>query len=209
MKTSIWLLALLVILGCSGSKNNVTAPSESNKATGMKLSLINESLPASLTRAEVVVEGPGMTRLQQDLSIEGNSIIGNLPEVEVGDARTFTINGYNAQGEVILQGSTTVDVRAGVTLELSVTLTEVGPTEVNEITLTLPSGLRMEFVLVPEGSFTMGSTDGEANERPIHQVYLDSYYIGKYEVSNLAMTSYLNAISDSLGRLSVCIRFRQ
>jgi formylglycine-generating enzyme required for sulfatase activity len=43
-----------------------------------------------------------------------------------------------------------------------------------------------DFVLVPAGSFKMGDNfgDGEPRERPVHAVYLDAYYIGKYEVTN-------------------------
>ena len=42
----------------------------------------------------------------------------------------------------------------------------------------------MEMVLVPAGEFQMGSEDGSENERPVHEVYLDAFYIDKYEVSN-------------------------
>ncbi len=44
----------------------------------------------------------------------------------------------------------------------------------------------MEMVYVPAGEFLMGSPDGEgdADERPQHTVYLDAYYIDKYEVTN-------------------------
>ena len=30
----------------------------------------------------------------------------------------------------------------------------------------------------------MGSNDGDSNERPVHTVYLDGYYISKYEITN-------------------------
>ncbi len=38
--------------------------------------------------------------------------------------------------------------------------------------------------LVPAGRFAMGSDSGEADEAPVHQVYLDAFYIDKYEVTN-------------------------
>jgi serine/threonine-protein kinase len=38
--------------------------------------------------------------------------------------------------------------------------------------------------LVPAGEFTMGSDNGDADEQPVHQVYLENYYIDKYEVTN-------------------------
>jgi serine/threonine protein kinase len=42
----------------------------------------------------------------------------------------------------------------------------------------------MEMVYVPEGDFLMGSEYGEADERPVHTVYLNAYWIDKYEVTN-------------------------
>ena len=43
-----------------------------------------------------------------------------------------------------------------------------------------------DFVLVPGGSFKMGDNfgDGEDRERPVHTVDVDSFYIGKFEVTN-------------------------
>ena len=43
----------------------------------------------------------------------------------------------------------------------------------------------MEFILVKGGCFLMGDQfgDGESHERPVHEVCLDSYYMGKYEVT--------------------------
>lgn len=42
----------------------------------------------------------------------------------------------------------------------------------------------IEFVLIPPGRFTMGSNNGNADEKPIHQVTIrQSFYLGKYEVT--------------------------
>jgi formylglycine-generating enzyme required for sulfatase activity len=38
--------------------------------------------------------------------------------------------------------------------------------------------------LVPASEFTMGSKNGDSDERPVHTVYLDAFYIDKYEVTN-------------------------
>ena len=43
----------------------------------------------------------------------------------------------------------------------------------------------VEMVLVPEGEFTMGSDDGDDDEQPVHQIFLDAYFIDKYEVTNV------------------------
>ncbi len=43
-----------------------------------------------------------------------------------------------------------------------------------------------DYVLVPAGPFKMGDNfgDGEARERPVHVVELDSFYIARYEMTN-------------------------
>ncbi|MCZ2123329.1 MAG: SUMF1/EgtB/PvdO family nonheme iron enzyme [Anaerolineales bacterium] len=40
--------------------------------------------------------------------------------------------------------------------------------------------------LVPAGEFTMGSEDGNDDEKPAHQVYLGAFYMDIYEVTNAA-----------------------
>ncbi len=39
------------------------------------------------------------------------------------------------------------------------------------------------FILVEGGSFQMGSNDGYSDEKPMHQVTVSSFWIGKYEVT--------------------------
>jgi formylglycine-generating enzyme required for sulfatase activity len=39
------------------------------------------------------------------------------------------------------------------------------------------------MVNIPAGEFTMGSDDGNDNEKPEHKVYLDGYWIGKHEIT--------------------------
>lgn len=47
--------------------------------------------------------------------------------------------------------------------------------------------------LVPAGAFSMGSDSGSADEKPIHSVTLDAYYIDKYEVTNAAYKRCVDA----------------
>lgn len=42
----------------------------------------------------------------------------------------------------------------------------------------------MVQVYVPVGEFEMGSEDGDDDEQPVHKVFLDAYWIDKYEVTN-------------------------
>jgi formylglycine-generating enzyme required for sulfatase activity len=41
----------------------------------------------------------------------------------------------------------------------------------------------MEFVEVPKGCFSMGSDSGKGDEKPVHKVCLDGFWLGKYEVT--------------------------
>ena len=40
-----------------------------------------------------------------------------------------------------------------------------------------------EMILVPEGVFTRGSDDGGFDEKPQQEIYLDAFYVDKYEVT--------------------------
>ena len=51
------------------------------------------------------------------------------------------------------------------------------------------------MVLVPAGEFTMGS-EYAPNERPPHQVYLDPFYIDKYEVTTARYGQFLQATAE-------------
>ena len=54
------------------------------------------------------------------------------------------------------------------------------------VTIELGDGVVMEFVLIPAGSFQMGSDEnsGDGDESPIHPVTLTQpYYLGRYEVT--------------------------
>jgi formylglycine-generating enzyme required for sulfatase activity len=57
--------------------------------------------------------------------------------------------------------------------------------------ITDPMGVVM--VLVEEGNFSMGSNNGDADEKPIQSVYLDAYYIDKFEVTNALYQACVNA----------------
>jgi formylglycine-generating enzyme required for sulfatase activity len=47
--------------------------------------------------------------------------------------------------------------------------------------------------LIPAGEFTMGSESGATDEKPVHQVYLNAFYMDIYEVTNAAYNSCVDA----------------
>jgi formylglycine-generating enzyme required for sulfatase activity len=50
------------------------------------------------------------------------------------------------------------------------------------------------LVYIPAGHFKMGSANGKQDEKPVHDVYLDGYWIGKYEVT---VGQYRNFLEDT------------
>ncbi len=50
-----------------------------------------------------------------------------------------------------------------------------------------------DMAFIPGGEFLMGSNDGEPDEKPVHKVYLDAYYIDKYEVTNKQYREFVEA----------------
>ncbi|MDE0186960.1 MAG: formylglycine-generating enzyme family protein [Candidatus Poribacteria bacterium] len=52
-----------------------------------------------------------------------------------------------------------------------------------------------DMVLIPAGEFIMGTDDPEAppNENPAHQIYLDAFYIDKYEVTKQQYEEFMLA----------------
>ena len=52
-----------------------------------------------------------------------------------------------------------------------------------------------EVTLIPAGDFQMGgsSNDAESDEQPVHTVYIDAFYIDKYEVTNAQYKKFVDA----------------
>ena len=51
------------------------------------------------------------------------------------------------------------------------------------------------MVLIPDGVFLMGDTlnEGYTHDLPVHEVYLDAYYIDAYEVTNAQYKKFIDA----------------
>ena len=62
-------------------------------------------------------------------------------------------------------------------------------------TPTLSGSPHANMVLIPAGEFQMGNNDSDAedDEKPMHTVYLDAFYIDKYEVTNAQYKEFIDA----------------
>ena len=49
------------------------------------------------------------------------------------------------------------------------------------------------MALIPAGEFQMGSDNGEDNEKPVHTVYVDAFYMDVYEVTNMQFKAFVDA----------------
>jgi len=68
-----------------------------------------------------------------------------------------------------------------------------------------PDGAPMR--LVPAGSFMMGSDSGEDDEKPVHRVHIDAFYMDRYEVTNERFAKFLNdygSDKDAGGNVMIC-----
>jgi formylglycine-generating enzyme required for sulfatase activity len=62
-----------------------------------------------------------------------------------------------------------------------------------------------DMVYIPAGGFAMGDhfdPEGDDDELPVHAVLLDSFFMGKYEITNQQYCDYLND-ANSLGQIKV------
>jgi len=60
------------------------------------------------------------------------------------------------------------------------------------------SGGQEDMVLIPAGQFQMGSNDHGMDEKPVHLVHLDAFYMDKYEVTNSQYCNFLNEKGNQL-----------
>ncbi|MBI4860010.1 MAG: formylglycine-generating enzyme family protein [Candidatus Riflebacteria bacterium] len=89
-------------------------------------------------------------------------------------------------------------VLAAVTLSLSSLGTSWGPAALagdSDRPATAPGAGPddEEMALIPAGEFAMGSEDGTGDERPVHRVYVDAFYLDKHEVTNRRFSRFVEA----------------
>lgn len=53
--------------------------------------------------------------------------------------------------------------------------------------------LSSNMMLIPAGQFLMGSNNGDADEKPVHTVHFDAFYIDIYEVTNAEYKKFVDA----------------
>jgi len=61
-----------------------------------------------------------------------------------------------------------------------------------------------ERALIPAGEFSMGNPSGLDDEKPVHKVYVDAFYMDKYEVTQLQYETMIGKTPSYFKRCPLC-----
>lgn len=67
-----------------------------------------------------------------------------------------------------------------------------GQSPLDDLPVSKIDGQGIVMNLIPAGSFWMGSEKGANDEKPVHEVFLESFYIDVYPVINASFVEFLN-----------------
>ncbi len=109
---------------------------------------------------------------------------------------TFSREGNFLRKEINIKANTTLNIRVNFRQkEIIIEEEQAEPVVSKSIELprekTGKDGAIM--VLIPAGEFIMGSDTDGTDERPAHKIYLDAFYIDKYEVTNAQYKKFMDA----------------
>ncbi len=133
-------------------------------------------------------------------------IAGGIILLLIVSAGLWYTQSTGVQHLVTMSGPTSQDTPTLLTADSVISQTStLTPTEQPVVTNTPDANLQeitdskgVVMRLVPAGEFTMGSDNGDSDEQPVHQVFLDAYYMDTYEVTNVLYEACVNAgVCDS------------
>ena len=115
-------------------------------------------------------------------AVDADDIVDVVDMSRVKGSLFTMVDGENFRADVNADGAIDVSDMSKVKGNLFSTVTCLPPE---------PEGM----VLIPAGEFQMGDAfaEGQSNELPVHTVFVDAFYMDKYEVTNGQYAEYLNA----------------
>ena len=120
-------------------------------------------------------------------------------------------SGATVQGELIRESTSTVVIQTAFS---RVEIAKINIKTINgksafhkasDAIAPPPEDVHPEEVLIPAGTFWMGDSRGKDN--PAHKIYLDAYWIDKYEVTNAQYRKFAEATGRKKPRYSKDSRF--
>ncbi len=122
------MIVALFSLGLVGwSCESRTSPMGSTQPDG-ELSInirLGKLAQATISRAEVVVSGSGMSEMRSNLRVSGSSLTGTVSGIPAGTNRLFVLNAYDASNSLIYTGSGSANVVAGQEVTVRITMRSV------------------------------------------------------------------------------------
>ena len=159
------------------------------RLTDVILSDSNGKVLAVTTKNGTVVEGGTKWDPNGDCKVNVLDLVLVATSLGTSNARTD----INGDGKVNVLDLVLVAQHLGESPCGGVTTPPVTPPPVTTRPVT-PASSTEGMVLIPAGEFRMGSNSGGYNnEKPVHSVYVDAFYMDKYEVTNAQYAAFLNA----------------
>ena len=158
------------------------------RLTGVILSDSNAKTLTVRTRNGSVVEGGAKWDTNGDGQVNVLDLVVVARSLGSSNARADT----NGDGTVNVLDWVIVAQHLGESTTGGGTTPPVTPPPVTTPPVTPPSSTE-GMVLIPAGEFRMGSNSGDPDEKPVHSVYVDAFYMDKYEVTNAQYAAFLNA----------------
>ena len=119
-----WLLSSAVFLTLA-SCSNTSRPTEPKTSESGRISValkLSKAAAASMSRAEVVITATDMAEIRQNMTINGDTVSGEVRGIPAGNDRLFTVNGYDSSGNLIYSGGTRARVIAGQQVSVRITM---------------------------------------------------------------------------------------
>jgi formylglycine-generating enzyme required for sulfatase activity len=133
----------------------------------------------------VVPAGVGRVPPRGETSTPIPPAVGSGPTTTVVVATTTGTTAVVETATNIAQPATNIEpAKLSPPSQVTATIISTGASARKEMAIDLGGGVKMEFVLIPAGSFMMGSSDIYRDRKPVHKVTIGkAFYLGKYEVT--------------------------
>jgi formylglycine-generating enzyme required for sulfatase activity len=151
------------------------------------------------------------THYETSVEIDAQSSIAKLAKQRSHKAKVWrlldegkqALNAPNASAKQIAQGEDALDLanRLGLDDEQQTFYSQLqekiqqGRAQTSSRKTAASQPYEQSMALVPAGTFNMGNAMGDADEAPVHQVYVDAFLMDKYQVSVGYYARFLDATS--------------